>query len=197
MIQDVPDSDTFSLPEHERESLSHEHSAERIANHFVPIQEFPPIKQQLLPERARRNLESYSDTPTVSEYEVHLKMKYAKKPRSGVPQDFPKQITQEFLPELAASVSKIIDSILVSGKWHSQWKMEQVIPIPKIQSPETEDDLRPISLTPFLSNSSLSPVRLGADFVLPLSQEQQEEQQEEQEPPPKISAVTGRILMRL
>ena len=38
----------------------------------------------------------------------------------------------------------------------------------------------------FLSNSSLSPVRLGVDFVLPLSQqEQQEQEQEEQEPPTK------------
>ena len=48
----------------------------------------------------------------------------------------------------------------------------------------------------FLSNSSLSQVRLGVDFVLPLSQEQQE-QEEQQEPPPKISAVTDRILMKL
>ena len=46
----------------------------------------------------------------------------------------------------------------------------------------------------FLSNSSLSLVRLGVDFVLPLSQE---EQQQEQEPSPKISAVTDRILMKL
>ena len=42
----------------------------------------------------------------------------------------------------------------------------------------------------FLWNSSLSLVRLGVDFVLPLSQE-------EQEPSPKISAVTDRILMKL
>ena len=48
--------------------------------------------------------------------------------------------------------------------------------------------------TNLLSNSSLSLVRLGVDFVLPLSQEQQ---QEEQEPPPKISAVTDRNLMKL
>ena len=45
-----------------------------------------------------------------------------------------------------------------------------------------------------LSNSSLSPVRLGVDFVLPLSQEEeeqeqeeeQEEQEEEEEPTPKF-----------
>ena len=49
----------------------------------------------------------------------------------------------------------------------------------------------------FLSNSSLSPVRLGVDFVLPLSQQQEQEQEQEQEPPPKISAVTDRILMKL
>ena len=149
---DVSDSDTFSLPEHERESLTHEQSAERIANHFASIsQEFPPINPQLLPERVRASLESCSLPPTVSDYEVYLKMKAAKKPRSGVPQDLPKQITQEFLPELAALIRKIINSILVTGEWPSQWKLEQVIPIPKIQFPETEDDLRPISLTPFFS----------------------------------------------
>ena len=146
------DSGTFSLPEHERESLSDEQSAERIANHFAAIsQEFPPLNPQLLPLRVRSNLETSTVPPTVSEYDVYCKMKAAKKPRSGVPQDLPKQITQEFLPELAAPISKIINSILVSGEWPSQWKVEQVIPIPKIPFPETEDDLRPISLTPFFS----------------------------------------------
>ena len=35
----------------------------------------------------------------------------------------------------------------------------------------------------FLSNSSLSPVRLGVDFVLPLSQQEQEQQEQEQQEP--------------
>ena len=38
-------------------------------------------------------------------------------------------------------------------------------------------------------------LRLGVDFVLPLSQEEQ--QQQEQEPPPNISAVTDPILTKL
>ena len=38
-----------------------------------------------------------------------------------------------------------------SGQWPSHWKLEHVIPIGKVQIPETEDDLRPISLTPFFS----------------------------------------------
>ena len=36
-----------------------------------------------------------------------------------------------------------------------------------------------------MSNSSLSPVRLEVDFVLPLSQQQQQQEQEQEEPPTK------------
>ena len=38
-----------------------------------------------------------------------------------------------------------------SGEWPNPWKLEHVIPIGKVPMPETEDDLRPISLTPFCS----------------------------------------------
>ena len=146
------DTGTFSLPNHESESFSAEQSAERIAEHFASIsQEFPPLNHQQLPQRVKLKLQSRTLPPTVSEFDVYQKMKAAKKPRSGVPTDLPKLLTQEFLPELAAPVSRIINSILVSGEWPSQWKLEHVIPVPKVPVPETEDDLRPISLTPFFS----------------------------------------------
>ena len=45
------------------------------------------------------------------------------------------------------------------------------------------DHLAHLKLFTFLSNSSLGLVRLGVDFVLPLSQEEEEQQQ--QQPPPK------------
>ena len=38
-----------------------------------------------------------------------------------------------------------------SGQWPSHWKLEQVIPIGKVQIPETEDDLRPIFPAKLLS----------------------------------------------
>ena len=47
---------------------------------------------------------------------------------------------QEFGPELATP-----------GHWPTHWKLENVVPIGKVSFPETEDDLRPISLTPFFS----------------------------------------------
>ena len=38
-----------------------------------------------------------------------------------------------------------------SGEWPTHWKIEHITPIGKVAMPESEDDLRPISLTPFFS----------------------------------------------
>ena len=48
----------------------------------------------------------------------------------------------------------IINKIVQSGRWPIQWQLEWVTAIGKIQSPDTEDDLRPISLTSFFSKVS-------------------------------------------
>ena len=53
--------------------------------------------------------------------------------------------------ELAGPLSKLYNSITHSAKWPVQWRMEYVTPIGKIPLPQTEDDLRPISLTAFFS----------------------------------------------
>ena len=81
----------------------------------------------------------------------YKKIRAAKKPKSGVPNDLPRIITQEFAPELATPVGKIVNKIAETGEWPRQWKLEYVVPISKVPMPETEDDLRPISLTSFFS----------------------------------------------
>ena len=68
-----------------------------------------------------------------------------------MPNDLPKAIIQEFSPELSLPVSRIINSMFQSYQWPAHWKEEHVIPISKVPMPENEDDLRPISLTPFFS----------------------------------------------
>ena len=65
--------------------------------------------------------------------------------------DLPKALIQEFSPELAKPVSIIVNNIFQSGQWPTHWKLEHVVPIGKVPVPETLDDLRPISLTPFFS----------------------------------------------
>ena len=149
---DCPESKTFSLSEHERENLSPEQSAERIATHFSAISsEYPPLQIEQLPSRVRDKLIPGELAPSLSEYDVYCKIRAAKKPRSGIPGDLPKTLIQEFSPELATPVSKVINNIFKSGEWPSHWKLEQVTPIGKVPLPENEDDLRPISLTPFFS----------------------------------------------
>ena len=51
--------------------------------------------------------------------------------------------------ELSAPVSRIINSMFQSFEWPAHWKIENMIPVAKIPAPQNEDDIRPISLTPF------------------------------------------------
>ena len=149
---DCTDSNTFSLPVHESESLSPQQCAESIAQHFAAIsQEFPPLSLDLLPGRVQDKIQSGDTAPIISEHETYSKIRAAKKPKSGTQHDLPKLLIQEFGPELATPVSMIINDIFQSGQWPTHWKLENVVPIGKVPTPETEDDLRPISLTPFFS----------------------------------------------
>ena len=150
---DCSDSNTFSLPAHERENMSPEQSAERIAEHFAAIsRDFPPLDVARLPLRVRNKIHSDEmNPPPITDYDVYCKIRSAKKPQSGLPNDLPKTIIQEFSPELSTPVRMIIENIFKSGDWPRHWKLEHVIPIGKIPLPETEDDIRPISLSPFFS----------------------------------------------
>ena len=143
---------SFSLPLHLEKNLSNNQSAEIIAEHFAAIsQEFSPLIINDLPDQVKAKLQSRDQPPKVTEHEAFQQIKAAKKPKGGLPGNLPRLLTQEFAAELALPVSRIINSILVPSKWPQQWKLEHVIPIPKIPQPISEDDLRPISLTPFYS----------------------------------------------
>ena len=132
--------------------MSDEESAEQIASHFAAIsQEFPPFEVASLPSYVQTKLKSQDPPPVVSEYETYCKIRAAKKPQSGIPSDLPKDITKEFSPELSQPVCRIVNNIVKTGQWPEQWKLEYVTPIGKIPQPESEDDLRPISLTAFFS----------------------------------------------
>ena len=147
---DCPNNGSFSLPNHESESLSDQESAEKMAEYFASISgEYPHSVYLGYPSVFK--LQTSKRPPIISEYDAYCKIKAARKPKSGVPLDLPKLITQEFSPELSLPVSRIINSMFQSYQWPAHWKVEHVIPIPKVSMPENEDDLRPISLTPFFS----------------------------------------------
>ena len=72
---------------------------------------------------------------------------------SSIPWDIPKKLKKEFVPELAKPLAHIFNTITRTGEYPRQWVTEFVTPIPKVTLPETEDDLRNISLTADLSKN--------------------------------------------
>ena len=158
MPGECEDGSTFELPAFE--NLTPLESAEKISDHFSKIsQEFPPLKLENLPERVQLKLkhpESESKVPTLMEHEVYRKIQATNKPKSGVPGDLPRRLIKEFGPELAVPTCRIFNAINKSAKqgvakWPATWKCETGIPIQKITDPQSEDDLRIISMTPFFS----------------------------------------------
>ena len=147
---DCTDSNTFTLPNHQ--GLSDQECAEQIAEHFASISsEYKPLSRDKLPDRVQFILGSESKPPVITEHECYEAIKSAKKPTSGVPGDLPGSILKEFSIELATPVSKLLNNIVQSATWPEQYKVEYVTPIQKVPQPESEDDLRPIALTPFFS----------------------------------------------
>ena len=53
------------------------------------------------PTRVKNKLGSAGNPPLLTEYEVYMKLKSSKKPKSGIPSDIPRELIQEFSPEIA------------------------------------------------------------------------------------------------
>ena len=54
-------------------------------------------------------------------------------------------------PQLYLENGRIINKISSTGSWPEQWTLEHIVPVGKTPMPESEDDLRPISLSSFFS----------------------------------------------
>jgi hypothetical protein len=75
------------------------------------------------------------------------------------PDNVPSRFLKDFSHVLADPVTTIINASLSSIVVPRVWKESNIIPIPKVQQPESEGDTRPISLTSCLS-------KLLEDFVV-------------------------------
>ena len=136
------DDGSFSLLEHLEENLTSYQSVERITEHFSSIsQEYPALNVQTLPQNVQNKLQSRlsAHVPYVSKYQVENMIRKAKKTKSGVPGDIPKQLCKEFGPELGAPLSLIYNNIIQSGLWPDAWKVEFGLPLQKKPNPINED----------------------------------------------------------
>ena len=96
---------------------------------------------------------------------MHEKLKKAKKPNSTVPGDIPKKIINEFSVEYSRPIMLLMNRITKTGEYPRQWVAEYQTPIPKSHPPMTENDLRLISCTAFVSKVYESFLR---DWLMPI-----------------------------
>ena len=160
---------TFQLPSHSEQNLSTNESAEIIAKHFSSIsKEYPPIDAEKLPSRVKDKIfhpDVNISAPKVQDFQVYEMLKKRKIKSNSVPGDIPSILKKEFLPEIAGPAALIFNSITESGLYPRQWVTEYVTPIPKVTTPpETEDELRNISLTADLSKDYEN---FPAEWLLP------------------------------
>ena len=93
-------------------------------------------------------------------------MKLSKKTDS-VPGDIPKSILQEFLPEFSSPITAILREAVESHTWPDIYKKEYHLPLKKVPAPETEDQLRGIGMTAWISKQL---ERLLLDWIWPYLQ---------------------------
>ena len=138
---------TFSLASHA--NLSAEESAELIAAKFSEVsQEISPLDLSSLPARVKNKLENIDtqNIPNVSPLEVFQKFQKRKLKNSTIPGDIPPRIKKEFGPWIAGPAAHVFNAITHTGMYPRQWVDEYVTPVPKNPTPESEDELRPISI---------------------------------------------------
>ena len=144
----------FQLPGHAELGLSSAQSAEVIAEHFSKIsQEYAPLNVSKLPPNVQTYLQKNDSNlaPKLTTHEVQCRIMKAKKPNGLVPGDLPKKIVQKCARTLAIPVAMIYNKITECAEYPKLWKIEHQMALPKVYPPETEDELRNIAKTLFLS----------------------------------------------
>ena len=135
--------------------LSDKECANKLADHFSQIsQTFEPLHIEKLPNNVKAKIKegiSARDKPYLEEYEVYNKLKSIKKPNSKVDGDIPKKLLVELMPEFTVPITVMFNKITESTQYPNDWKREEQIPIGKVSSPESEDEIRNLSKTKFLS----------------------------------------------
>ena len=142
----------FHLPSHDE--LDPAQSAEVIAEHFCQIsQEFSPLSILDLPPNIQKYLSDINieNAQILNADQISARIKHAKKPISQVPGDLPPKLVKEFPDLLALPLTVIFNKITTSSVYPGQWKVEHQVPIPKVDIPESEDQLRNIAKTAFFS----------------------------------------------
>ena len=102
----------------------------------------------------------------VSFYEVTNCLKTLRNDTSTRYDHIPVRFLKPIADIIAGPLTHIINSAIDLDMFPDFWKRARVTPIPKINNPSTENDLRPVSILPILSKIYEKPVcQQIADFI--------------------------------
>ena len=107
--------------------------------------EFSPLNDSEVPRTFDRQL------PELKRYQVAMRLKRIKKPRSKIRGDIFPSLVTEFSDILAEPLTDIYNQISTTLQWPAVWKIELVTVIPKCPDPKEFDSLRNISCTLLVS----------------------------------------------
>eukprot|EP00057_Strongylocentrotus_purpuratus_P006372 XP_011660846.1 PREDICTED: uncharacterized protein LOC105436707 [Strongylocentrotus purpuratus] len=134
-----------TLPESD---LAPADQAENINNHFASIcSALPPLDRNALPAF----LPAPRPPPVIEAHQVYQKLRNINPSKASYKDDLPARLIREFAPELADPLARIFNECLQSGVFPDQWKLSNIVPIPKVKPCQSFDQLRPISLTPIFA----------------------------------------------
>ena len=123
--------------------LSPKEQANRIADNFAKVSnEYSQLKTSDIDLSKAANLKP---TPILEEYQVYEFLKRIKTNTSTVKNDIPAKLIKEFACELAKPLTDIINTMVRLGQFPDIWKLEMVLPVPKVFPTLSMNDLRKIA----------------------------------------------------
>ena len=89
-------------------------------------------------------------TPTDA-YEIQLLIKNLKMKSNSSPNDIPYKFLKIASCIVSEWLSKLFNKCMTTGEFPESWKIAHITPIPKVHSPSSSAEYRPISFLPVLS----------------------------------------------
>ena len=84
-------------------------------------------------------------------YEIQLLINNLKMKSNSSPNDIPSKFLKTASCIVSGWLSKFFNKCMVTGKFPDSWKIAHITPIPKVHSPISSSEYRPISVLPVLS----------------------------------------------
>ena len=84
-------------------------------------------------------------------YEIQLLIKNLKMKSNSSPNDIPSKFLKIASCIVSEWLSKFFNKCMTTGEFPDSWKIAHITPIPKVHSPSSSSDYRPISVLPVLS----------------------------------------------